>query len=91
MVKNRADECLGPFTLLGVNADKKIGFIQDNKTGKAIHFILAQLETYFHPSDIAQSLFCGIQQEFNYLRSDQLEEHDVFLTEIINSADPRAD
>eukprot|EP00171_Calliarthron_tuberculosum_P009468 IDg9468t1 len=70
---------------------RRLHFIQDTKSGKPIHFGLAQLTPYFLPSDIVQSLFCGMHLEFKYFYSDSSEEHDVFLTKIIRSQDPRAD
>eukprot|EP00171_Calliarthron_tuberculosum_P018350 IDg18350t1 len=42
VVNNRVGEWLGPFTILEVNTDKNIGFIEDAKTRKAIPFGLAQ-------------------------------------------------
>lgn len=57
MVNNLFGEYLGTFTLLGVNPDKKIGFIQDYESVKAISVGLAQLNPYQVISDNLKAYF----------------------------------
>lgn len=73
VVNNHVAELLGPFTLIGVDPNNKIGFISDYEAGKAIAFGIDKLNPYYPPSDITKSTFDSIQYGFNYLFSEQLD------------------
>lgn len=90
-VNNRIGEWLGPFTVLGMDSDKKLVYVRDAKIGAARPFNVAQVKRYIMPQDIAQSLFTACHHGLSYFASPHEDDNSTHLTEIIAPRDPRAD
>lgn len=60
-------ELLGLFTVISINPDKKLVYVQDTKVGSARPFNITQVKRYHKPLDIARSLFSDIQRGLAYI------------------------
>lgn len=89
IVNSRIGEWLGPYTVLGMNAEKKLVYIQDAKVGAARPFSVTQVKRYILPVDVAHSFFQDIGRGLQYFTSPADDDNSVFLTEVLDPTDPR--
>ena len=90
VVNHRIGEWIVPFLVLGMDAGKKIVYIQDVKVGAARPFNVAQVKRYIVPMDVAHSFFADFHHGLSHFASPGDEDDCVHLTEVIHSKDPRA-
>eukprot|EP00171_Calliarthron_tuberculosum_P004009 IDg4009t1 len=74
--------------LMAKATNKKLVYVQDVTIGNARLFNVVQVKRYHKPKVIAHSLFAGIERSMRQFESPS--DDYVFLTEIIQSSDPRA-
>lgn len=95
-VNNRIGEWLGPCTVKGIDADRKLLYIQDTDDGPANAFGFAQIKPYLKASNTANTLFVDLNHAFAWFKNggddDENYNHieEVFLTEVLKHGDHRA-
>lgn len=85
-VSNRISGCVGPFTVLGMDAYNKIAYLQDVVNSNARPFNIMQLKLYHTPTDISHTLCYEKEQGFQNFSSGTDDE--VSLTEVLDQSDP---
>ena len=90
IVNHRIGEWIGPFTVLCMDASKKLVYIQDVKVGAARPFNVAHVKRYIVPMDVAHSFFADLHHGLSHFASPDDDDDCIHLTEAIHSKDPRA-
>ncbi len=87
VMNDRIGEYLDPSRVLGMDARKKMVYVQDVEIGNAPPFTTTQVKRYFPLEDIAHYFIYEISRGLRYFGSGEDEDSDVHLTEIIGSSD----
>ena len=83
------DELLGPFSVSSFEPEKTLVILQDDKGGSSKPFDVVQVKPYLEPTDVAHRFISDLHRALSYNCTP--EHNDIYLTEITDFQDPRAD
>lgn len=87
IVNNLIGEWICLFSVMGMEVDKKLVYVQDVKVGNARLFNVAQVKWYIYSDDISHYFILDIARELNNLSSVEEQKSDMLLTEILSLSD----
>ena len=89
VVDSHIGEWLGPFSVSSFEPEKKLVLVQDGKGGWPKSFNVVHVKPYLEPTDVAHSFISDLHRYLPYNCTP--EDNNIYLTEIIDLQDPRAD
>ena len=90
VISNRIGEWMGPFVVFGVDRDKNLVFVTDEKACKPPKpFGFAHVKLYNSPAHISRAFFATLPHAFQKCSTaEKLIQRDTHLTEVFYKTDP---